>query len=123
MIGFSFFLPSPSKNMEGKILPFLIPFFSVKTILKEEKILLKKIKNTSFGKFFYKEDKGNFINYEFNEEYFFSTCTDDKIFYQLMLVKLNDFCSKINHKFSPPTKTKKDAPTQEKKILSLKSKC
>src|SRR5437660_1372628 len=68
-----------------------------------------------------KDTQVNFLPYLDTEEYF-SHCTDDKSFYQLLLIQWQTFLTKINLNPSARSeKTKKEK--KEKSLLLLKSKC
>ena len=86
-IGFNFFLLSPASSIPSRVIPLLLPFFSVKSLANEEISVLDSWKRTSFNRYFFPSDtQGNFLSYLNTEEYF-SHCTDDKTFYQLLLIQ------------------------------------
>jgi len=121
-IGFNFFLLSPGSNIPSQVIPLLLPFFAIKSLNKEETSLVDSWKSTSFNRYFFSRDtKAEHLAY-LNTEDYFSHCTDDKTFYQLLLIQWQTFLNKINLNVSfrgeKPKKSKK-----ENNLLLLKSKC
>ncbi|MCE8163703.1 MAG: DNA polymerase III subunit alpha [Candidatus Moeniiplasma glomeromycotorum] len=122
LIGFNFFLLSPLETISPKIIPLLLPFFSVKCLNSEETKLLGLWKKTSFGRHFFPADtQSEFLAY-LNTDDYFSYCTGDKAFYQLLLIQWQTFLTKI--KLNPTFRKEKTKETKkENSLLILKSKC
>jgi len=79
-LGFDFYIKDPKKELPTHVLPYLLPFFSVKTIFKEDVSLLESLPKSSLSQFFLPIDtRQKFISY-LNEEEFFPLCTSDKLF-------------------------------------------
>ncbi|CAG8616119.1 8643_t:CDS:2, partial [Ambispora leptoticha] len=78
--------------------------------------------SSNFGRYFFPADaQGEFFSY-LNTEDYFSHCTDDKTFYQLLLIQWQTFLAKI--KLNPTFHGEKASRTKkENPLLLLKSKC
>jgi len=97
-IGFDFCLKEPKKDLPSPIIPFLLPFFAVKTLAGEDIALYESLPKTSLSQFFLPFDtQQKFIPY-LNEEEFFPFCAKSKIFYKILLSQAKDFLAKINLK-------------------------
>ena len=119
-IGFNFFILSPSQNIPQKIVPLLLPFFSVKSFTNEENRLLGLWRKTNFSRHFLASDlQGNCFSYLDTNE-LFPTCTDDKTFYQLLLIQWQKFLAKISLN---PSFNKEKKKKNNDSLLTLKSKC
>ena len=121
-IGLNFFLLSPTESIPQSIIPLLVPFFPIKCLIPEETKLLGLWKKTSFNRYFFPADnQGDFLSY-LNTYDYFSHCTDDKSFYQLLLIQWQTFFTKI--KLNPSFRGEKVNETKkENSLLLLKSKC
>jgi DNA polymerase III subunit alpha len=121
-IGLNFFLLSPSQSIPPNIIPLLLPFFSIKCLTPEETKLLALWKKTSFNRYFFPTDTNSeFLSY-LNTDDYFSHCTDDKAFYQLLLIQWQTFLTKI--KLNPSFRGEKLSETKKQNsLLLLKSKC
>src|SRR5205823_12638635 len=90
-LGFDYNIKDPKKELPTHILPYLLPFFSVKTIFQEDVSLLRSLPKSSLSQFFLPIDtRQKFISY-LNEEEFFPLCTSDKLFCGILLNLLKDF--------------------------------
>ena len=86
-IGFNFFLLNPAQSIAQNVIPLLLPFFSIKSLTSEEIKFLPLLKKTIFSRHFLASDtQGNFLPYLNTEEYL-PYCTNDKSFYQLLLIQ------------------------------------
>jgi len=121
-IGFNFFLSGSQEQLAKNIIPLLLPFFSIKMLAKEEETLTL-MKDTSFNRYFLNEDvEQNAFHYLNNAE-FFSLCTNNLVFYQLLSTQLQTFFEKIELKIplaKRPTVSKK---TKQNPFLLLQTKC
>ncbi|MCE8162817.1 MAG: PHP domain-containing protein [Candidatus Moeniiplasma glomeromycotorum] len=125
LLSFDFYLFSPRQSLPASIIPFLLPFFSIKSLSGKEIELLKLWKRTSFSRSFFPADtQVNFFSYLPAKE-LFAECTNDPIFYQSLLVKWQTFLTKINLGF--PLKQEKESKVQKEKnsllALELENKC
>ncbi|CFW92797.1 DNA polymerase III (alpha subunit) [endosymbiont DhMRE of Dentiscutata heterogama] len=121
-LGFNFFLLSPSQSIPSQIISRLLPFFAVKCLSPEEVKLLGLWKKTNFQRYFFLNDtSGEFTPY-LNTADYFSRCTDDSTFYQLLLIQWQTFLTKI--KLNPSFRSEKlSEAKKESALLLLKSKC
>ncbi|KLL04542.1 MAG: DNA polymerase III subunit alpha [Mycoplasmataceae bacterium RV_VA103A] len=121
-LGFNFFLLAPSQTIPSQIIPRLLPFFAVKCLTFEEVKLLGLWKKTGFNRHFFPNDTGGeFVPY-LNTADYFSRCTDDPAFYQLLLIQWQTFLTKI--KLNPSFRGEKlSEAKKESALLLLKSKC
>jgi DNA polymerase-3 subunit alpha len=120
-IGFDFFLLSPSQNIPQELIPFLIPFFSIKCLNPDEEKTLFLWKKTNFNRYFFANDIQNKPCSYLNTDDYFSHCTDDKTFYQLLIVQWQTFLARIN--LNPSFNSEKNKAKKENLLLSLKGKC
>ncbi|RHZ35580.1 PHP domain-containing protein [endosymbiont GvMRE of Glomus versiforme] len=121
-IGFNFFLLAPSQSIPPKVIPLLLPFFSIKCLTFQEIGLLSLWRKTNFNRYFFPSDTYNTFLHYLNTDDYFSHCTDDKAFYQLLLVQWQAFLIRI--KLNPSFRREKLSETKkENSLLLLKSKC
>ncbi|WNE40277.1 MAG: Error-prone DNA polymerase [Mycoplasmataceae bacterium] len=121
-IGFNFFLLSPSQNIPQELISFLIPFFSIKYLNPNEEKILFLWKKTNFDRYFFANDVQDKSCSYLNPDGYFSHCTDDKTFYQLLIVQWQTFLARIN--LNPSFNSEKINKTKkENLLLSLKGKC
>ena len=99
-LGFDFCLKDPKKELPSHILPYLLPFFAVKTLVQEDIPALESLSKTSFVQSFLPVDvHQKFISY-LDEKDFFPFCTSDRLFYGILFTRLKDFLRRIEFKFS-----------------------
>ncbi|KLL02310.1 MAG: DNA polymerase III alpha subunit [Mycoplasmataceae bacterium RC_NB112A] len=123
LIGFDFYLFSPRQTFPSFIIPLLIPFFSIKTLKLQEIELLKLWKRTSFNRSFFASDtQVNFFSYLSTNE-LFAECTNDPLFYQVLLVQWQTFLTKINLGFYLFKEKGSKVKKEDSPLLLLKNKC
>ncbi|CAJ0830314.1 1820_t:CDS:2 [Entrophospora sp. SA101] len=95
----------PKKELPAHILPYLLPFFAVKTLIREDSSLLESLPKTSLSQSFLPIDiRQKFISY-LDEKEFLPLCTSDRLFYGILLTRLKDFLRRIELKFSFSSKS------------------
>ncbi|RHZ36986.1 PHP domain-containing protein [endosymbiont GvMRE of Glomus versiforme] len=118
-LGFDFHIKEPKKELPAHILPYLLPFFAVKTLAQEDVSLLESLFKTSLTQSFLSIDtRQKFISY-LSEKDFFPFCTNDKLFYGIILTRLKDFLHRIELKFSFSSKS----VVNKNDFTELKSRC
>lgn len=119
-IGFDFCIQEPKKHISSHTLPFLLPFFSVKTLSREDAMLLGQLKLTSLEQHFLSADiQQKFISY-LDEEKFSLVCSKDKYFYKIVSAQLKTFQQKINLKISF---SEGKAKSNKDDLMELKARC
>ncbi|CAJ0747043.1 24897_t:CDS:10 [Entrophospora sp. SA101] len=104
-LGFDFYIKDPKKELPAHILPYLLPFFAVKTLIREDSSLLESLPKTSLSQSFLPIDiRQKFISY-LDEKEFLPLCTSDRLFYGILLTRLKDFLRRIELKFSFSSKS------------------
>ncbi|KLL03892.1 MAG: DNA polymerase III subunit alpha [Mycoplasmataceae bacterium CE_OT135] len=118
-LGFDFYIKDPKKELPAHILPCLLPFFAVKTLIKEDSLLFESLPKTSLSQSFLPIDiRQKFISY-LNEKEFFPLCTSDRLFYGILLTRLKDFLRRIELKFSFSSKS----TVNKNDFAELKARC
>jgi DNA polymerase-3 subunit alpha len=122
-VGVNFFLTKPSSSLSPKIHSLLLPFFFIKILeQKEEKLLKLWRKNPSSRNFFSPDSQTDFTFYCDTNEYF-SHCTNELTFYQMLLLNWQTFLTKIKldpNYFSRKIRKEKK---EDSSLLTLKSQC
>jgi len=79
-LGFDFYIKDPKKELPTHILPYLLPFFSVKALFQEDVSLLESLPKSSLSQFFLPIDTQQKSVSYLSEEELFPLCTSDKLF-------------------------------------------